>query len=83
VSRGPLYLVQRSDHAGLYRNPYRRGGTGTRWSPWRTIGSFATEAEADAREHRETVGLFRTRVVFRGQETDASRRRRLHLKIFG
>lgn len=60
-------LVQTSECAGTYRNPYKRGGLGTRWDPWRTVARFDTLTEAQAELAKLVIGLARKRVVWRGK----------------
>ena len=67
------YLVKKAEYAGTYRNPYRRGGGGMKWGPWKTISKHDSLEEAIAASV-VTVGLSK-RAVFYGREriTDGQR----------
>jgi hypothetical protein len=65
--RAPQYLYRRSEYDGTYRNRYRKGGTGLRWAPWRTIAAYATLEEALAHQQRDNVGLAHRGVFYRGE----------------
>jgi len=42
-----LYLIQISEYAGTYKNPFKLGGRGVKWSKWKTIDmrNFLDEAK--------------------------------------
>ena len=40
------FIVKERRPDGVYRNPYRKGGLGRRWTAWKTVASFDTVEEA-------------------------------------
>jgi hypothetical protein len=63
------YRVQVSDRAGIYVNPFRRGGEGVKWSPWYTVVITASKTMATAEYYRVLPEMFRrVRVMLRNVE---------------
>lgn len=55
------FLLQKSEHEGVYQNRFRRGH---RWGPWKTVRQAATIQDAQAAfQTKPAVGLARWRVV--------------------
>lgn len=55
------FLLQKSEHAGVYRNRFRQGH---RWDPWKTVSQAATIEDAQAAfQAKPAWGLTRWRVV--------------------
>lgn len=60
------FIVKESQFGGTYANPYRKGGRGLKWLPWKTKSQHDTLREAiDAAVVR--VGLARRAVFYRGE----------------
>jgi hypothetical protein len=67
------FIVKEKAYAGTYRNPYRRGGGGMKWGPWRTISKHATLEEAIAKSV-VIVGLAKRSVFYGGERiTDGNK----------
>jgi hypothetical protein len=62
--RPAKYRIQISEHAGFYRNPFKRGGRAARWGKWCTVGKTDTMPAAVARaEMEQGRGLRRVRIM--------------------
>jgi len=63
-ARPAKYRIQISEHGGFYRNPFKRGGKGTRWGKWCTVGTTDTMPAAIVRaETEQGRGLRRVRIM--------------------
>lgn len=62
------YLLQTSYSYGTYRNPYKRGGSVLRYSPWKTVQRLDTLEQAkQAWSGMKQDGLVRRRVQLSGK----------------
>ena len=63
------FLLQSSACAGTYRNPFKEGGTGLRFTPWRTVGKHNTLEEAKQAwlTFNASVGMRRRRIVHKSK----------------
>lgn len=62
------FLLQTSTNAGTYRNPFKSGGYGIRYSPWKTEQKLDTMEQAkDAFRNFNQSGLKRRRIVQDGR----------------
>jgi len=61
------YLVKEREHDGFSRNPYRRGGTITRWTKRKTVARCDTLDEAKKVRTSRLTGVSRREVWFRGK----------------
>jgi hypothetical protein len=61
------YIVKQKDYAGVYRNPYIKGGAAMKWGKWRTLSTHDTLADALAAA-TVTAGLSKRSVFFRGKK---------------
>lgn len=68
------FLLQVSEFAGTYSNPFKRGGKGVKFTKWRTIGTIAPhDVKAaknlwkDSYNQRDSAKLERFRVTYKGK----------------
>ena len=60
------YIVKEAQYEGTYRNPYRRGGRGMKWGPWKTRSKHNNLREALVAA-MVPVGLAKRAVFHKGQ----------------
>lgn len=61
------FIVKERRPDGFYRNPYRKGGKGLRWTQWKTVASFDTVEEA-TKAAIVHVGLAVRAVFYKGSK---------------
>lgn len=69
------YLLQTSQFSGTYRNPFKSGGRGVKYTKWITVGGRPSGASFDevkamfleAHNGRDQKQLQRYRVTFKGK----------------
>lgn len=67
------FIVKERQYAGTYRNPYRRGGSGMKWGPWKTKSAHDNLPDALAAACVDR-GLARRSVFYRGERLSEGNR---------
>jgi hypothetical protein len=70
------WWLQSSEYNGTYRNKFKRGGRGVRWTPWKTVDGRcevtggmdgAKKMWLEAHQQRDPAKLTRFRVRYKGK----------------
>jgi hypothetical protein len=80
-ARAEVFRFQVRSSDGIYRNPFKRGGYGSRWGKWLTkLATPALQVAIAALEAHRLGGLEQARVVGRGGRMYARRPGALDLR---